>query len=90
MTYVTDVLAVNMVMDKLNLRQSNLVYPIEEENFGIVNHLSRKRLNPWILIRKRSFLIFLVKSPYFRFSILNFGNRTDFPTQLHRAFPERQ
>lgn len=80
--------------DKKNMRewivnQSNFLYPMEEEIFGIVNHLWRKRRNPLILILKRIRFIFLVKQPHPGWVILDFDNLTIF-TYLLPAFASRK
>lgn len=65
---------------------SNLVYPIEEENFGIFNHRRRKRPNPWILIRDRILLIVLLKSLYLRLRTVGLGKLAILIIHLHPAF----
>ncbi|KAJ6898514.1 hypothetical protein NC652_025132 [Populus alba x Populus x berolinensis] len=52
------------------------IYPIGEENFGIVNHRLRKCRNPWILIRKRICMIFLIKSRHLLLKFFGFDNLT--------------
>lgn len=66
-----------------------MVYPFDEEKLGIFNHRRRKRPNPWILIRKRILLIFLLSSPHFCLMILDLDNLTSFLMNLCSTFPEK-